>query len=277
MELRRRKYLALCAVALLVVSCSKVPGYVIEPDDMASLLADIHIGESVVDLNKADYRTDSMKQIMLQSVLARHGVSKEQLDTSFDWYGHNITYYMEVYDKTIELLERRLAETGNRIAAENISIAGDSVDIWGRATFMSVSSLSPSQFITFSISNDENWEKGDSYTWRAKFTNNSGNSLWGIVADYEDGSKDVLAAELTGEGWQELRFITDSTKTASHIYGYINAAVRGATTMWADSIMLVRNRLAPETYNQHYRVQTIKPKNLKKISRETEAKTDSID
>ena len=263
MKLRRRKYLAVCIIGLLGASCSKIPGYVIDTDDMAALLADIHIGESVVDLNKADYRTDSLKQVMLQSVLAKHGVSKHDLDTSFDWYGHNITYYMEVYDKTIEILERRLAETGNRIAAENISIAGDSVDIWNGASFVAVNRLSPSQFITFSISNDENWEKGDSYTWRAKFTNNSGNSIWALVADYTDGSKDLLTADLGGEGWQELRFITDSTKTASHIYGYISAATRGATTMWADSIMLIRNRLSAETYNQHYRLQGIKPKNLK--------------
>ncbi len=276
MKLGSRKYLALCVVAMLGVSCSKIPGYVIEPDDMASLLADIHIGESVVDLNKSDYRTDSLKQIMLQSVLAKHGVSKQQLDTSFDWYGHNITYYMEVYDKTIELLERRLAETGNRIAAENVSIAGDSVDIWSGSPFMAVNSLSPSRTVTFSISNDENWEKGDSYTWRARFANNSGSSRWGLIADYTDGSKDILSSELSGEGWQELRFITDSTKTAAHIYGYINVAVRGATTVWADSIMLVRNRLIPETYNQHNRVQSIKPKNLIKPVPATDSETDSV-
>ncbi len=276
MKLGSRKYLALCVVAMLGVSCSKIPGYVIEPDDMASLLADIHIGESVVDLNKSDYRTDSLKQIMLQSVLAKHGVSKQQLDTSFDWYGHNITYYMEVYDKTIELLERRLAETGNRIAAENVSIAGDSVDIWSGSPFMAVNSLSPSRTVTFSISNDENLEKGDSYTWRARFANNSGSSLWGLIADYTDGSKDILSSELSGEGWQELRFITDSTKTAAHIYGYINVAVRGATTVWADSIMLVRNRLISETYNQHNRVQSIKPKNLIKPVPATDSETDSV-
>ncbi|MDE6239430.1 MAG: DUF4296 domain-containing protein, partial [Muribaculaceae bacterium] len=64
------KYGAIGVVALLAVSCSSVPGYVIPPDKMASLLADIHVGEAVVDLNRADFRTDSSKSIMLQSVLA---------------------------------------------------------------------------------------------------------------------------------------------------------------------------------------------------------------
>lgn len=258
----RTKYVFGVILAFLLVSCSKVPDYVIPPDDMASLLADIHIGESVVELNRADYRTDSAKLVMLQSVLARHEVTKQDLDTSFDWYGHNISYYMEVYDKTIELLERRVAETGNRIAAENISIAGDSVDVWNAGMLIALNRMSPSRFVTFSLSSDENWEKGDSYTWRAKFTNNAENSVWGIVADYSDGSKEMLTSELSGDGWRELRFICDSTKTASRIYGYINSNPRGVTTIWADSIMLVRNRLDPEAYRQHFRQQKIVPKNL---------------
>lgn len=258
----RTKYVFGVILAFLLVSCSKVPDYVIPPDDMASLLADIHIGESVVELNRADYRTDSAKLVMLQSVLARHEVTKQDLDTSFDWYGHNISYYMEVYDKTIELLERRVAETGNRIAAENISIAGDSVDVWNAGMLIALNRMSPSRFVTFSLSSDENWEKGDSYTWRAKVTNNAENSVWGIVADYSDGSKEMLTSELSGDGWRELRFICDSTKTASRIYGYINSNPRGVTTIWADSIMLVRNRLDPEAYRQHFRQQKIVPKNL---------------
>lgn len=265
MKFSRGKYCAIATVALLAVSCKSVPGYVIPPDEMAALLADIHVGESVVDLNRGDYRTDSSKQIMLQSVLVHHGVTKQELDTSFDWYGHNITYYMEVYDKTIELLERRLTETGNRIAAENVSIAGDSVDVWNNAIFLAITKLSPSQHINFSLSQDENWERGDSYSWRAKLTNSSDKSYWGIVADYTDGSKELITGDFSGDGWKELKLICDSTKNASRIYGYIDATPRGATTIWIDSIMLIRNRLSPETYHQHYRQQRIVPKNLIKV------------
>lgn len=262
MKLHLGKYGSVAAVALLAASCSSVPGHVIPPKEMASLLADIHIGESVVDLNRNDFRTDSSKAVMLQSVLAHHGVTKQQLDTSFDWYGHNISYYMEVYDKTIEILEKKLAETGNRIAAENISIAGDSVDVWNSAVFLAVNKFSPSQHINFALSRDENWENGDSYTWRAKLTNSSDNSFWAIVADYADGSKEMISGEFSGDGWRELKFISDSTKRTSRVYGYIDAVPRGNTTIWIDSIMLIRNRLDPENYHQHFRQQRLIPKNL---------------
>lgn len=259
MKLNSGKYFALVVLSLLAISCSKVPRYVIQPDDMATLLADIHIGESVIDLNRSEYRTDSQKQVLFQSVLREHDVTSEKFDTSLYWYSHNLSYYMEVYDKTIEQLERRIAETGNRIAAENISIAGDSVDIWNGATHMTIGNLSPSRFITFSIANDQNAEPGDSYTWRAKFTNNNENSLWGISANYNDGSREIISSELSGDGWQELYFICDSTKSIDRIYGYLSIPARGNTSVWIDSIMLVRNRLSLDTYNRHYRQQRISP------------------
>lgn len=239
------------------------------PDDMASLMADIHVGESVIDLNRAQYPNDSTKMTMKQSVLTRHGVTQHDLDTSMEWYSHNLSYYMEVYDKTIEILERRIAETGNRIAAENISVAGDSVDVWPTAMMLAVNRLSPSRYITFSLQSDENWERGDSYTWRAKFVNSSEPSVWGIMADYADGTTEFISAEVSGDGWREISFVADSTKEASRVYGYLNVDYRQATTTWADSIMLIRNRVDGEKYRHRYQQHKFVPKNpIKETDRE---------
>lgn len=257
----RSKVLVIVCLSLLVISCNKVPRYVIQPDDMAALLADMHVAESVVEVNRADYRTDSTKQLMKQSVLQKHGYTQEQLDTSFQWYGHNITYYMDVYDKTIEILEHRLSETGNRIAAENISIAGDSVDVWTMSNSLVINQLSPTQIITFYLDADENWEKGDSYVWRAKFSNNSNPSTWGIVAGYKDGSSEYFIDDLSGDGWREIRFATDSSKIATHYYGFMNIEPKPSTSVVIDSIMLIRNRLIPDNYKKHYRQHKFMPKN----------------
>lgn len=263
---------AAVAVIIAVTSCNRVPSYVIEPDEMASLMADMHIAESVVDLNRRDYPSDSMLSVMKQSVLARHGVTQAQLDTSFDWYGHNIGRYMEVYDRTIEILETRIAETGNRIAAEAVSVAGDSVDVWSNSPFITVSDLSPSKIVTFALNRDENWEAGDSYTWRAKFVNNSEPSVWSMVAEYGDGAREVINSDITGDGWQEIKFATDSTRIIERIYGYMSLRPKHQTTLWADSIMLIRNRLNSESYNQRYRQRMVTPLNR----REEKVEVDSM-
>lgn len=259
-----KKLSPLIVLLLLVASCSKVPSYVIDKDEMASVLADIHVGESVVDLNKRDYRTDSLKMLMKQSILDRHGVTVEQFDTSMWWYSHNIASYIELYDKTIEILERRIADTGNRIAAENISLEGDSVDVWSSARTISLGRRSPSRYITFSLEKDDNWEPGDYYTWRGKFINNPGATSWVIAADYSDGTIEYINTVFSGEGWQELNFVADSTRTLDRLYGYLKANPKGETTQWVDSLMLIRNRLTPERYRKHYNQTRIRPVNPKK-------------
>lgn len=272
---RLRKIAAGCCIAVLsaTLSCSKVPSYVIQPDDMASLMADVHTAEAVIDLNRSDYMNDSSKQALKQAVYARHGVTQAQVDTSFEWYGHNMTYYMEVYDKTIEILDHRLIETGNRIAAENaLSIAGDSVDVWPNPRFVAISDRMPSKNITFSFPRDHNWEKGDSYTWRAKFFHNINAVHWGIVVEYSNGTAEYVSLNFSEDGWKELTLYTDSLLTPVKIYGYLNAETPAASTLWVDSIAMVRNRLNPQNYSMRYR-----QRNVRNFRRSVEVRDDTTE
>lgn len=241
------------SLLLLVSGCKKVPDYVIGPEEMALLMADIHIGESVAELNRNEYNTDSLKQSLKQSIYIKHGVTPQQVDTSFVWYGHNIDEYMAVYERTIEILEQRIDETGNQIAAEaSMSIAGDSVDVWTGSRFVQINNRVPSLFITFSISRDPNWEPGDSYTWRAKLLNGPETSRWTICVDYSDGSTEVLNTNTSGDGWKEVTMFTDSTRIASRIHGTLEMEMLHKSC-WLDSIALVRNRLNTQRYPQRYR------------------------
>lgn len=259
------------AAAILCISCSKVPSGIIQPEEMAQLLADIHTGEAVVDMNRRDYRTDSARQAFKQSVYARHGVDAATVDSSFMWYGRNISYYMDVYDRTIEILEHRLIESGNKVAAEAaLSIAGDSVDVWPYARYVAIGDFSPSRTMTFNFSRDENWQRGDMYTWRAKLFNNPEKSTWQIVAEYSDGSIDFISQDLTGEGWKELTVYTDSLLDATRVYGYLTGVNRHGTALRFDSIAMVRKRLDPQQYSRRYSM-----RRLERILPEVEIKVDS--
>ena len=246
-----RKHLSIIAVALLACACSKVPRGIIEPEDMAQLLADFHTGESVVELNRRDYASDSLKQAFKQSIYMRHGVTSEQVDSSFAWYGRNITYYMDVYDRTIEILEHRLIETGNRIAAEAaLSVAGDSVDVWSGPRYVAITDRLPSKTMTFSFGRDENWERGDIYTWRAKFFNNMEGSRWSIVAEYADGTLEYITQPVAGDGWKEISLNSDSLLDATRFYGFLEGVNRGGTAMTIDSIEIVRKRVDRVRYHR---------------------------
>ena len=118
---------ALVAVSALLPACKGVPDHVIPPDEMSELLADRHIAEAVVDYNGPQWRTDSQRIALRDAVYLRHGVTQADVDTSLDWYGHNIGRYMEVYDRTIEILESRITGSDARVRAEQVTIAGDHV------------------------------------------------------------------------------------------------------------------------------------------------------
>lgn len=241
------------SAAVLMAACSKVPSGIIPPHDMARLMADVHVGESVVEMDRATFYSDSMKQAMKQSVYMKHGVTSEQVDSSFAWYGRNITYYMGVYDETIEILEKRLIETGNRVAAANaLSIAGDSVDVWPNPRYISVNDRMPSRILAFSFDRDPNWEHGDSYTWRAKFFNSPDNSHWLLGAEYADGSVESITNTVGGDGWKEIKLQTDSTLQPVRIFGYLTVANRPGTDLRLDSLEMVRKRRNPDDYRRPY-------------------------
>lgn len=239
--------------AAALTSCSKVPRSVIQPEEMARLMADVHTAEGVIDMNHRRFHSDSSRQVLRQSVYMRHGVTAEQVDSSLAWYGRNITYYMDVYDRTIEILDHRLIESGNRLAAAAaLSIAGDSVDVWPGARLLRINDRLPSKLFTFSYDADQNWEPGDSYTWRAKFFNSTELNRWGIVAEYTNGTLEYQAGNVNGDGWHEMVFVTDSTLTAKRIYGFLSAANKPGLETVLDSVEMIRKRLNEYDYPKHY-------------------------
>lgn len=236
--------------ASIIIGCKSTPNEVLPQEDMAQLLADIHIGESIVDGERTKFYNDSLKKTVKQSILVKHRVTQSQLDTSFAWYGHNIEEYIEVYDRVIAILDEKTANIGGANEMDKIALEGDSVDVWSNQNHYSINYNSPSQYITFSRSKDQHWEKGDNYTWRLKLINNISPLKWELAADYSDGTSEFINATLSNEGWNELKFVSDSTKILNRVYGYIYATPKESEIIYIDSISLIRLRADKNTYRQ---------------------------
>ena len=156
--MRHLPLIIVSTLLLLLVACGKTPGYVISPDKMAEIMADLHTGEAVVDANGAAYRNDSVKRALMQSICEIHGVTTADLDTSLYWYGNNLPEYVKVYDKTIEILNARIAEveksgakTAGRIQRDTPD--GDSVNrTWNMARKLKSAATPPATPLTSSHS-----------------------------------------------------------------------------------------------------------------------------
>lgn len=237
-------------------------------------MADLHTAEAVVEMNRAQYPTDSVKRAFMQAVFIRHNVTSEQFDKSQEYYGHHLDKYMEIYDNTITILDQRLTAAGNRVSAEAaLSIAGDSVDVWPHSRTIRLSPLNPTSTLTFDFSYDENWEAGDSYTWRAKLLNVQAQGLWTIATEYSNGQLETSQSKVSGDGWREIIIQTDSTLTPVRIYGTITIStyprispisesasaipLRDVVPSFLDSVQVIRKRVNKNTYHQRSRQKRI--------------------
>lgn len=241
--------LALFCCAL--VACTRVPDDVLDKEKMAALMVDVHIGEAVVDANASKYPDDSLKRVLKQSIYAKHGVTTEQVDHSFRWYGSHMDKYIEVYDRVIEIINADMEDARQRAGVEGVNndkavtylaFEGDSVDVWNDVRFRLFASNISSEYMPFIMKSDNNWERGDVYTFRYKLLGTVRAATFTVAVDYSDGSKEFLVKSAVGDGWHEAAFALDSARTAREVYGSLSYVAQGPERVFVDSISMVRTR-----------------------------------
>jgi hypothetical protein len=246
----RRLYYLIAIIPLLISGCRDKNKVVLDTEDMASLMADIHIAEAVVDLNYRDYGSDSAKLLLKQSIYEAHGVTAEQVDSSYAWYGRHIEDYMKVYDRTIEILTERQKE---QLAAvgQQIIMDGDSVNVWPLDTHFELSRRSVSKLITFSVPADSNWRNNDVFSLRFKMVTSIKPITARMVIEYADGTSNFAVMGGRNKGFGELNVRVDTTHNPIRIAGYIMAQPESKETVRIDSIALIRLRsdIAPRYFS----------------------------
>lgn len=232
---------AAALIGALLGGCRKQPDGVLSREEMALVVADLHMADGVTALNYSQYPTDSARQALKQSVLAARGVTQQQLDTSFMWYGNHLDKYMEVCDRVIEILHERQNSIAAGASAQ-IAMAGDSVELWPNARHIIGTPRMLSRVMTFTLDPDTNWRPGDIYTLQYKVINARNRVASRILADYSDGTTDYRDEPGTSQGTASLKLQLDSTRTPERVYGYIILDPDRRDYFHLDSISLVRTR-----------------------------------
>lgn len=253
--------IAFAVAAISLGGCHKTPEGIIPPDRMTDLLIDMHKAEGIVDMDYRDWGNDSSKLLMRDAVYRRHGADQATVDSSLAYYGRHIEEYMKIYDEVISRLEEEL-DRSETMGNQNIqiAIAGDSANAWPLARKMSINSISPAKVIAFALTRDENWQKGDFYTWNAKVINARDQIKWLIGAEYADGYLEWNTAESAeGNDVVSLSLQTDSGRNPERVFGYAVTAPKGNEIIYLDSISLVRERMSGRNYPRRNRQQHIMP------------------
>lgn len=253
MELIRliRRIVPVVALTTAMAACTGVPDDVLDKEEMAQLLADVHTGEAVVEANISAFPTDSVKRAFKQSIFKKHGLTTAQVDRSLRWYGNHMDKYVEVYDRVLEIINEDM-ETARQQAGvtggdaiqsgSSLALEGDSVDVWNDVRFRPFADNLPSDYLPFLLTYDMNWERGDVYTLRSKLIGNSHPARFSVAVDYSDGSTETFSQSMIGEGWHEVGFALDSARTAREIYGAVWYDAPGQEKAYIDSVTLTRTR-----------------------------------
>ncbi len=59
-----RNILLIAAALIVLAACSRTPGYVIPEERMASLMADIYLGDAVVENDAKSFAGDSLRKVL---------------------------------------------------------------------------------------------------------------------------------------------------------------------------------------------------------------------
>ncbi|MDE6418209.1 MAG: DUF4296 domain-containing protein [Duncaniella sp.] len=233
--------------ASILAACSSTPGGVIPPNKMAPLLADIYVGEAVVETVPRDYPDDSTRQALKQSILSRHGYTTVEFDSSLCWYGRNLSKFMEVSEEVEKILQERIKDAETRgaqgtVATRNTSIDGDSVNLWNGPSHQRIYPHIPADYYTVTLFRDKNWERGDRYTLSAKGVMTQAPVTLMLIADYNDGTSEYVSLGAGGEDMHRLTLVLDSAKVATEVRGFIRYVAPEGEVSYLDSISLVRTR-----------------------------------
>lgn len=252
--------LVIATLLLIISACNSTPDKVLSKDKMADVMADMYVAESVTDVNRSKYYkagNDSLRKVLKQSILQRHGITQELLDSSLMYYGRNLDQYGEVHNLIVEKLQEKLSQADAAMAIAAGSMSGDSVNTWPGAAEVIISQRSPQQMLTFALAPDDNWEKGDQYVWSVKTLNMRLPGQWILAVDYPDGFTEYTHGQFQGEGLNQLRLYTDSTRMPSRIYGSLTTNPALGEIIYLDSISLTRKRVDRQNYHLRHRQQRI--------------------
>ena len=154
--------MALLATTLLA-ACSKVPDGILSEKKMQGVLTDMLLAEAMVNVDYNTYKSDTMKLALYESVFRKHDITQAVYDSSLVWYGRNLDIYMEVYNRVLADLNKRINNLGD-VQADAAPVSNrDSVDIWPRRSYLVLSPTSVFNGVTFDIRPETNYSSGSSF------------------------------------------------------------------------------------------------------------------
>ncbi len=220
--------------ASIFLGCDRRPKEVLSEKEMVSLMADMQLAEACLNSSAVSVHSGDGRLELGRSVLAAHGVTQEQLDTTLAWYGRNIDNYSELFEKVDKEIVARRKKLMK--GAETDFDETEAGNLWRYGSHSYLAALGNSDAWILSVDEPE-MSSGDMLEWSLHLLNPI--QLSGVLGvEYDDGSSEATTNMFIGRPKIEMRLQTDTGKNVKRIYGVLRAKESSDLPVHADSIRL---------------------------------------
>lgn len=236
----------------LLYACDNTPKGVLSKSDMADVLYDYHLTQSMLNYMPQKER-EEMSQQYIDAVFEKHGITEEEFDSSLVWYNKNTSKLYDVYKDVqarYEALNKDLQlQTGNNNMMAVFSTGGDTTNIWSAKKLLVLRNGELLNRESFSINADTSFHTGDSFVLMGKLNmvvenKNEHNEYvaMGLNVCYKNGKRiGTTQFYRSNENMQAMLRCSDTASIAKVTgFFYFKGNPNYRSTAFIDQVQLVR-------------------------------------
>lgn len=240
-------------VVICMISCKPgIPSEYIQPDVLENILYDYHLGNAMANRRGSDSAAFN-RIAYYHSVLKKYNVSEADFDSSMVYYYTHAEILVDIYKKIAERAESDAelmgANVPDRGMFDNLSLNGDTANIWHERDNAILMQMAPYNRIDFNIDSDTLFEKGDelilSFNNSFVYQGGSKDAVMVMAVRFENDSVASYAEHVMGSGMARLKVPGNKDIKIKSISGFIYLCSDNGTSntlkmMLIDNIKLIR-------------------------------------
>ncbi|NPD92208.1 DUF4296 domain-containing protein [Xylanibacter muris] len=247
------RVLVFVTVIAVIMSCKpQIPSEYIQPDTLEDILYDYHLGNAMANRRGGD--SAAFNRIMYyHSVLKKYNVTEADFDSSMVYYHTHAEILSDIYKRLAERVESAAELMGANVADagifNNLSLSGDTANIWHERDNAILMQMAPYNRIDFKIDSDTLFEKGDelilSFNNSFIYQGGAKDAVTMIAVTFENDSVASYVNHVMGSGMARLRVPGNNDKKIKSVRGFIylcsnNGVSNALRMMLIDNIRLIR-------------------------------------
>jgi len=221
------------------LSCKpRVPNQFIQPNELEDLLFDYHVAQAMAQIESTTKEAnrderDSIRNynrtFYFATVLKKHGVTKEQFDSSMLYYYTRADRLYPIYKRVVKRLEDEAVKYGasegelNRYAS--VSENGDTVNVWEGNRNAMLLPYPPYNRLDFTQQADSTYKPGDNliFSFMAKFQYQAGTheAVVSLTAKLDNDSIISRVTHFTVDGRCQVRVNLPEKHTLKQLTGFV--------------------------------------------------------